>query len=458
MMLKKNDICKIKIIDQDNLGQGIGKVDGFPVFVRHAVKGDIANVLLTKVKKGYAYGRIMELISPSELRKDPDCSIYKRCGGCQLQMMDYKAQLLLKQENVANCLKRIGGCDMPNILPILKSDEIYRYRNKAQYPVGTDKNGNTVCGFFAERSHEIIKCDDCLLTPSIFSAIVGDILKWMDDENIKSYNEINNKGIIRHIFIRQAFATEQISLCIVVNSDSLPKKDSFIKIMSKYDEIKSISISVNKKKSNVIMGDEIKLIYGDMYIEDKIGDVKFQISPMSFYQINPKQTRKLYDKVAEFADLSGNETVLDLYCGIGTIGLYAASKASKLIGIEIIHDAIEDAKINQRLNNVENAYFYTGKAEEILPMLYKQGVNKADVIIVDPPRKGCDENALSTICDISPTKIVYVSCNPATLARDVKFLTENGFKLEKVQPVDMFPNTVHVETVVLMSRISGSGK
>ncbi len=452
-MLKKNDICKIKIIDQDNLGQGIGKVDGFPIFVRHAVKGDIANVLLTKVKKGYAYGRIMELIDPSKLRKKPDCLIFKRCGGCQLQMMDYEAQLLLKQKNVEDCLTRIGGCDIPNMLPILKSDEIYRYRNKAQYPVGVDKKGNTVCGFFAERSHEIIECNDCLLTPSIFSDIVRDILKWMNDENIKPYNETNGKGIVRHIFIRQAFTTGQMSLCIVVNSDNLPKKDSFIRIMSKYDGIKYISISVNKKKSNVIMGDKIKLIYGDMYIEEKIGDVKFRISPMSFYQINPKQTRKLYDKVAEFADLSGDEIVLDLYCGIGTIGLYAASRASKLIGIEIIPEAIEDAKINQKLNNVENAEFYAGKAEEILPMLYRQGVKKADVIIVDPPRKGCDENALATICDISPKKLVYVSCNPATLARDVKFLSEKGFKLEKVQPVDMFPNTVHVETVVLMSKV-----
>ncbi len=451
-MLKKNDIYKLKIIDQDNLGQGIGKVEGFPIFVRHAVKGDIVNVLLTKIKKSYAYGRIMEIIQPSELRKHPDCHIFKRCGGCQLQMMDYDAQLLLKQKNVEDCLKRIGGCDTLNMLPIIKSDEIYRYRNKAQYPVGVDKNGNTVCGFFAERSHEIIECDDCLLTPDIFSDIVDDILKWMNYENIRPYNEITGKGIIRHIFIRQAFTTGQLSLCIVINSESLPKKDSFIRAMSKYDEIKSISISVNQKKSNVIMGDKIKLIFGDMYIEDKIGDFKFRISPMSFYQINPKQTKKLYDTVTEFADLSGDEIVLDLYCGIGTIGLYAASKASKLIGIEIIPDAIEDAKINQKLNNVENAEFYTGKAEEILPKLYKQGVKKADVIIVDPPRKGCDEAALATICDISPMKLVYVSCNPATLARDVKFLMENGFKLEKVQPVDMFPNTVHVETVVLLSK------
>lgn len=318
----------------------------------------------------------MELINPSELRTCPECHIFKRCGGCQLQMMDYDAQLLLKQKNVDDCLRRIAGCNSLNMLPILKSDEIYRYRNKAQYPVGVDKNGNTVCGFFAERSHEIIECDDCLLTPDIFSAIVKDILKWMDDENIKPYNEINGKGIVRHIFIRQAFTTKQISLCIVVNSDNLPRKQSFISAMSKYDEIKSISISVNKKKSNVIMGDEIKLIFGDMYIEDKIGDVKFRISPMSFYQINPKQTKKLYDKVAEFADLSGNEIVLDLYCGIGTIGLYAASRASRLIGIEIIPDAIEDAKINQKLNNVKNADFYAGKAEEILPMLYSQGIKK----------------------------------------------------------------------------------
>ena len=452
-MFNKNDTLTIKITDQDNLGQGIGKVEGFPIFVRHAVKGDVAKIIITKAKKTYAYGRILELTEPSADRKDPDCTIYKRCGGCQLQMMTYDAQLILKQKNVEDCLKKIGGCTTLNMLPILKSDEIYRYRNKAQYPVGIDKNGNAVCGFFAERSHEIIACDDCLLTPEIFSNIVRDIIKWMNEECVSPYNESNGRGVVRHIFIRQAFTTKQLSLCLVINADGLPKKDSFLKAMAKYDMIRSISISINRKKNNVIMGDKMKLIAGDLYIEDRIGEVNFQISPMSFYQINPAQTKKLYDKVAEFANLSGNETVLDLYCGIGTIGLYAAKNAAKLIGIEIIPEAIEDAKVNQKLNGIENAEFYAGKAEEILPQLYKKGMKKADVVIVDPPRKGCDEVALSTICDITPEKLVYVSCNPATLARDVKFLCENGFKLEKVQPVDMFPNTVHVETVVLLSRV-----
>ena len=451
-MLKKNEVYRVEITDQDNLGQGIGKVDGFPLFVRHAVKGDVVDAAVTKVKKSFGFARIAEIISPSKNRKEADCDTYKRCGGCQLQLVKYDAQLEIKQNQVAECLKRIGKCTDIDIENIIPSDNIYRYRNKAQYPIGKDKDGKAVSGFFAERTHDIIPCSDCLLTPEEFSDITADILCWIDDNNISVYDEKTGKGLIRHLFIRKAFSTGDIAVCLVINGNSLPNTEGLKKMIGKYPEIRSFTVSINKNRNNVIMGNELKTIYGSEYIEDSIGDVKYRISPLSFYQINPAQTKKLYDKVIEFAEFTGNETVLDLYCGIGTISLYMARKTKSVTGIEIVPQAIEDANENKALNNIENAEFYTGKAEEVLPELYAKGLKKADVVVVDPPRKGCDETALSTICDIAPNKLIYVSCNPATLARDVKYLEENGFHVEKVQPVDMFPNTVHVETVVLMSK------
>jgi 23S rRNA (uracil1939-C5)-methyltransferase len=455
-MINKNDIFTVEITDQDELGQGIGKVEGFPLFIRHAVMGDVAKVCVTKVKKTYGYGRILEFIKKSEFRTDPACPGYKRCGGCQLQSMNYEAQLKFKQKRVEECLKRIGGCDELHMESIIASDMTLRYRNKAQYPVGTDKNGNPVCGFYAERTHDIIECEDCLLSPREFGIIVSQILKWMKQFNIKAYDERTGKGLIRHIFIRKGFTTKEILLCLVINGKKIPYtevlRDRLESIQTDEFHINGLSISENTKRSNVIMGEKTEAVYGKPYIEDYIGDIKYRISPMSFYQINPGQTKKLYDKVLEYALLNGNETVVDLYCGTGTISLYMAKKAGKVIGIEIIPEAIEDAKVNAALNNIKNAEFYVGKAEEVLPELYDGGLKQADVVVVDPPRKGCDETALKTIVDINPAKLIYVSCNPATLARDIKYLKEKGYVLEKTAPLDMFPNTTHVESIALLSR------
>ncbi len=454
-MINKNDIFTVEITDQDELGQGIGKVDGFPLFIRHGITGDVAKVCVTKTKKTYGYGRILEFIKKSEFRTDPVCPAYKRCGGCQIQSMNYEAQLAFKQKRVEECLKRIGGCEELHMESIIASDKTFRYRNKAQYPVGTDKNGEPVCGFYAERTHDIIQCDDCLLSPEEFSSIVREVLKWMKQFNIKAYDEGSGKGLIRHIFIRKGFTTKEIILCLVINGKKLTftevLRDRLESIETPEFHIIGLAVSVNTKRSNVIMGDKTEVIYGRPYIEDYIGDIKYRISPLSFYQINPGQTKKLYDKVLEYAGLTGMETVIDLYCGTGTISLYMAKKAGKVIGIEIIPEAIEDAKVNASLNNIENAEFYAGKAEEVLPKLYEGGLKHADIVVVDPPRKGCDETALKTIVDINPAKLIYVSCNPATLARDIKYLREKGYRPEKIIPVDMFPNTTHTETIALLT-------
>ena len=451
-MISKNDIFTIEITDQDDRGQGIGKTSGFPLFVRHAVTGDIVKAVVTKVKKTFGFARIVEFIEKSPYRVEPACPVYKRCGGCQLQNMDYQAQLEFKKNRVRECLRRIGGFTDIEVEDTIGADNIFRYRNKAQYPVGKDKDGKAVCGFFAERTHEIIECGDCLLSPEEFSGITASVLEWMNENNIIPYDEESGRGLVRHIFLRKGFASGETALCLIINGKKLPFADKLIEKMSAHKEITGISFCVNTRRDNVILGDKVVSIFGRDHIEDMIGDIKYNISPLSFYQVNPEQTKKLYDKAVEFASLTGTETVIDLYCGIGTIGLYAAKKAKKVYGIEIIPQAIEDAKENARLNGIENAEFFVGAAEDVLPELYKNGLKKADVVIVDPPRKGCDERTLTTISDIGPDRIVYVSCNPATLARDLKFLKEKGYEPVRVQPADMFPMSVHIETAVLLTK------
>lgn len=454
MAYQKNDMLTVQITDMGLNGEGIGKTgDGYTLFVKDTVAGDLAEVKIIKAKKQYGYGRLVRLKEASEKRAEPFCENARACGGCQLQALNYREQLLWKQEKVRNNLIRIGGFDNPEVQPVLGMKEPIRYRNKAQFPVGQDKDGNLVTGFYAGRTHSIIPCLDCQLGAEGNARILAAVLDWMKENGISAYCETTGKGLVRHCLIRTGYSTGQWMVCLVINGKKLPKSDLLVEKLTVMEGMASITYSSNSRSDNVIMGDSVTLLWGKPWIIDTIGTIRYQISPLSFYQVNPKQTEKLYGKALEYAELSGDEIVWDLYCGIGTISLFLAQKAKKVYGVEIVPQAIEDAKVNAELNHMANAEFYTGKAEEVLPHLYKTKKVYADVIVVDPPRKGCDESLLDTMLQMCPKRIVYVSCDSATLARDLKILCENGYTLEKVQPVDMFPHTVHVETVVLMTKV-----
>ncbi len=457
--MKKNDIFEVVIEDMGHTGEGIGKVDGFPLFIKDAIIGDRVSAKVMKLKKTYGYARMMEVIEPSPDRTEAKCSEHKRCGGCQIQAMNYRAQLKFKQNLVINNLKRIGGFDqevLDLVKPVIGMEDPWRYRNKAQYPVGYDREGKIITGFYSSHSHNIMACDDCLLGDSINQTILGMIKDYMVEAGVSAYDEESGKGLLRHVLIRVSRAYGSVMVCLVINGDSLPKEGLLIEKLMKLPKMTSISISVNKERSNVIMGDSAKTIWGQEVITDKIGDLVYEISPLSFFQVNPIQTKKLYDVAKDFAGLKGSEKVWDLYCGAGTIGLYFAREAEFVRGIEIVPEAIENAKANAVTNNIENVEFYVGKAEEVFTRIYNENPEaaKADVVVVDPPRKGCDEALLDTILKMSPDRMVYVSCDSATLARDLKILCQESYRIEKVQPVDLFPHTVHVETVVLLSRIT----
>lgn len=450
--LKKNDELELIIEDIGTDGEGIGHFNGFTFFVKDAVIGDKVLAKVMKLKKNYGYARLIEVLVPSDKRGEPKCQYYRQCGGCQLQALSYEEQLKFKENKIINNLKRIGGFEEIPSFPIIGMSEPYFYRNKAQFPIGVNKAGEPVTGFYAGRTHSIIENTDCALGVAENKIILEILLDFMKEYNISAYNEESGKGIVRHVLIRKGFTTKELMVCIIINAKTLPHSDILVKRLCEIEGMTSISLNVNRKKTNVILGEELISLYGPLFIRDYIGDVVFQISPLSFYQINPEQTKKLYDKVLEFADFKGDETVWDLYCGIGTISLYMAKYVKSVYGVEIVPQAIEDAKNNALQNNIDNAKFYVGKAEEVVPSLYKNEGIFADVIVVDPPRKGCDEALLDTIIKMSPKKLVYVSCDSATLARDLKILCENGFKLEKVQGVDQFAQTVHVETVCLLSK------
>ncbi len=455
-MIQKNDLVTVEITDQSSTGDGIGKADGFPLFVRHAVMGDTAEVTVTALKKSYGYARINKIIKPSIYRKEPDCPCYKRCGGCQMLSMSYEGQAVFKTNLVKQALIRIGGFKDIEVEPIEKSELIFHYRNKAQYPVGITKSGELCSGFYAGRTHEIIPNDDCLLSPPEFSDIVKSVLSWMKKYNIFSYDEKTCKGIVRHIFIRKGFRTGEIGVCIIINAKKLKFKDELVRCLNKFDYITGISYSSNMTGSNVIMGDSVICIYGNECIKDMLGSVSYSISPLSFFQINPKQAEKLYTCVKDFAGLKGGEIVWDLYCGIGSISLFMAKEAEKIVGIEVVKRAVDDAKKNAKLNGYENAEYYFGDVSEVFPTLYKQNSAKENIVIVDPPRKGCDEKTLDTLLLMRPEKIIYVSCNPSTLARDLKILCNGGYTIKRVKPFDLFPQTVHVETCVLLAKTSDS--
>ena len=457
MEFRKNDLVTLEIEDCGIDGEGIGKADGFTVFVKDAVIGDTVTAKIIKAKKNYGYGRLMEVLKPSPYRVEPKCEFARQCGGCQLQALSYDQQLVFKTNKVKGHLERIGGfTDIP-MEPIIGMDELFHYRNKAQFPVGRNKEGKIVTGFYAGRTHNIIENRDCALGVAENKEVLDRVIAHMEKYGIEPYNEATGKGLVRHVLIRYGYFTKEVMVCLILNGNKIPKEEQLVKSLCEIPGMTSITINVNKKHSNVILGEEIRLLWGQEYITDRIGDISYQISPLSFYQVNPMQTQKLYAKALEYADLHGEETVWDLYCGIGTISLFLAQKAKFVRGVEIVPAAIENAKENAKLNGLENTEFFVGKAEEVLPREYKKNGVYADVIVVDPPRKGCDETLLETMVEMNPERIVYVSCDSATLARDLKYLCERGYELRKVCPVDQFGMTIHVETVVLLSHKKPDG-
>ena len=484
MEYQKNDLVTVRIDDIGNDGEGIGKIDGYTLFVKDAVIGDIVDAKITQVKKNYGYAKLERVVTPSPFRVTPRCAFHRQCGGCQIQAMSYERQLIFKQDKIRNHLLRIGGFSGELIDEIMQQiigmAHPWHYRNKAQYPVGYDKNGNLITGFYAGRTHDIIANTDCFLGAPENKQILEAVLSYMKENHVSAYQEKTGEGLVRHILIRTGFASGEIMVCLVINGERLPADEklvekltgiSFAKAADRREEgcigneISSISLSINMERNNVIMGKTIRNLWGKDYIEDSIRvlqdtdekenkneSVTFRISPLSFYQVNPGQTEKLYNIALNYAELTGKETVWDLYCGIGTISLFLAKRAKQVYGVEIVPQAIEDAKENARINGIANAEFYVGKAEEVLPEKYeKEGIH-ADVIVVDPPRKGCDSKCLETMLAMKPERIVYVSCDSATLARDLRVLVDGGYELKKVRGVDQFGGTVHVETVCLLSK------
>lgn len=495
-MYQKNELLTVTITDIGNDGEGIGKCDGYTLFVKDAVVGDVVKARITKPKKNYAYARVEEIVTSSPFRVTPPCPVYRQCGGCQLQPLSYEQQLLYKERKVRGNLQRIGGFDeelLKKVMePIVGMDEPYRYRNKAQYPFGNTREGNPTTGFYAGRTHTIIPGTDCLLGVSENREVLEAVLAYMGEAHVKAYDETSGNGLVRHVLIRKGFSTGELMVCVVINGRELPSAERLIERLKAVKNMTSVSYCVNMKSTNVIMGTEVVTLWGGPVITDSIRiyredlrvpdgrEVTFRISPLSFYQVNPRQTEKLYSLALAYAGLTGKETVWDLYCGIGTISLFLAGDAKQVYGVEVVPQAVADAKENARRNGIENAAFFVGKAEEVLPRFYEgkkdapagaespdeavrrraedreggqSDMRHPDVIVVDPPRKGCDEACLRTMLAMQPARIVYVSCDSATLARDLRILTDGGYELKRVRPVDQFPQTVHVETVCLLSKL-----
>ena len=490
-MMRKNDIIELEITDMGVGGEGIGKADGMTFFVKDAIIGDVIRARVTKLKKSYGYGRLEALVRPSDMRVTPRCLLHRRCGGCQIQAMAPEAQLAFKEQKVRGNLIRLGGFAADFIArimePIVGMEESFRYRNKAQFPIGTDKEGNPVAGFYAARTHSIIPVEDCLLGVEENRGVLAAVLAYMRENHVRAYDETTGGGLVRHVLIRCGFTTKELMVCLIINGGSLPAAERLTERLAAIGGMKSVMVNVNQERTNVILGGETFCIWGEPYITDVIhlldcsdGDfvrtdtaVRFRISPQSFYQVNPVQTEKLYSLALEYAGLTGGETVWDLYCGIGTISLFLAQRAGKVYGVEV-------ARRNAALNGITNVEFFVGKAEEVLPKFYEeaaaepeippgeglpalpgaqsscrfahaQGSTHPDVIVVDPPRKGCDRACLDTMLKMQPERIVYVSCDSATLARDLRVLVDGGYEVRRVRAVDQFGQTVHVETVVKLS-------
>jgi len=454
--VEKNRNYIVDITGLSSEGLGVARIEGFTVFVEGALPKEQAEIKIVKVLKNYAFGKLLRTLKTAACRIEPSCGVVKRCGGCQLQHMSYEAQLQYKTQQVKDALERIGGLNGVAVHDTIGMEDPWRYRNKAQFPVGMD--GDVMIGFYANRSHEIIDTPQCSIQDAVNDNVIQTVREFIKKYDISVYDENTGKGIIRHIVTRKGFKTGEVMVCIVINGDSLPCGKALVEMLrARTDGLKSVVVNINKKKTNVILGERNIVIFGEEAIYDYIGEFKFRISPLSFFQVNPVQTEVLYGKALEYADLKGDETVFDAYCGIGTISLFLSRKAKKVYGIEIVPQAINNAKENARLNGVKNVEFLVGESEIVIPELYRKGI-KADVIVVDPPRKGCDEKLLEVITEMSPEKVVYVSCNPATLARDLKYLSERGYEVREVQPVDMFPQTSHVECVIMMTYCGSKGK
>ena len=444
-MLSKNKEYVVDIVDIGQGGVGIGKYEGFTVFVEGGLIQDKVKVRINKSKKNYAVGDIVEILEKSPFRVDRICSDdLKDCGGCQIQELDYNKQLELKTNEVKQVISRIGKLENVEIHETIGMQSPCRYRNKAQFPI-QNINGSTAIGFYKKKSHDVIPTDMCVIQHDINDKIIKIIKTYIQAYNVSIYNETTHTGVLRHLVTKVGFTTNEVMVVLVANGTNLPHLNELASVLKEnIPGFKTLVLNVNKAKTNVILGKENKVIYGNGKINDYIGDLVFEISPLSFFQVNPVQTEVLYNKALEYAELKENDTVFDIYCGIGSISLFLAQKATKVYGIEIVEDAIKDAKINAKLNNLNNVEFYVGKAEEVVPKMYSEG-KTANVVVVDPPRKGCDEKVLDTIVSMKPDRVVYVSCNPSTLARDLAYLDERGYKCVEIQPVDMFPHTMHVE-------------
>lgn len=518
---KKNDELILEIVDLGSEGEGIGRADGYALFVKGALPGEIIRARIMKTRKNFGYARMVEIIQASPDRVDPVCPVARQCGGCQLQHCSYERQLQWKQEKIVSCLRRIGGLDVrlpeaeesgsvfgqqmneknesgytessgiedyrenrtqrdtekeictkngtgndmessvgnqPVVMEaIMSMEEPFHYRNKAQFPVGYDREGRLVAGFYAGRTHQLIPQTDCLIQDPCNRIILDTILAFMEQYQISAYQEENHTGLVRHILIRVGKATGQVMVCLIINGKEIPHAEELIGRLQECEiegNITSICLNRNEDRTNRILGDEIIPLYGQTYIEDWIGTIRYRISPLSFYQVNPEQTMRLYETALEYADLQGGETVWDLYCGIGTISLFLSRKADRVCGVEIVPQAIENARENARLNQITNVEFYLGAAEEVVPDQYEKsgGELHADVVVVDPPRKGCDVKLLETVVQMEPEKIVYISCDPATLARDLKYLCGQGYELRRVRGCDMFGMSYHIETAALLSK------
>ncbi|WP_186578437.1 23S rRNA (uracil(1939)-C(5))-methyltransferase RlmD [Aquibacillus kalidii] len=445
--VEKNETIELTFEDITHDGDGVGKINGYPLFVPYALPGERAKVKVIKVKKNFGFGKLLDIDEISPERVEPPCDVYVQCGGCQLQHMSYKMQLEMKRNQVENTLRKIGHIENIPVHPTIGMDDPWRYRNKVQIPVAK-KHGELITGFYKKRSHEVIEgMDRCVITAEINDRMVEAVRRMADRLSIPAYDEKSHRGILRHIMVRTGRATEETMIVLVTRTEDIPGKDELVKELHEtYPQIKSIVQNINPNKTNVILGKKTKVLWGEEYIYDNIGDIRFAISAKSFYQVNPPQTKKLYDTALEYANLTGGETVIDAYCGIGTISLFLAKQAKKVYGVEIVPEAISDAKANAKLNNIDNAEFFVGEAEKVMPWWKDQGL-RPDVIVVDPPRKGCEEALLEAMITMKPKRIVYVSCNPSTLARDLRILEDGGYETKQVQPVDMFPQTGHIEAV-----------
>ncbi len=476
-----NEEREVVIEDIGSTGEGIGRMEGYAIFVKGALPGETVRVKVRKVGKNYGVASLEEVLAPSKDRVEPECKLAGRCGGCQLPHMDYGAQLRYKERRVKDCLERIGGLDGVSVEPIIGMENPYRYRNKAAYPVGRGGDGSAAIGFYASRSHVIVEGEDCLLQAECNRDVLRVVREFMRENGIKPYEEESHRGLVRHVYTRVGERTGDVAVCIVVNGEKLPKWENLVEMLVPL-KVTGVCLNVNRLRTNVILGEKVVSLWGRPYIEDYIGSMKYRVSPLSFYQVNPTQTEHLYEVVLEFAGLTGKETVWDLYCGIGTIGLYLAKHAKMVYGVEVVPQAVEDARVNAKMNGIRNAEFLLGAVEDVVAARHwgsgevdgggdeeggkgegdgRDGAEKrdgqADVVVLDPPRKGCEKSVLDAVAAMGAQRVVYVSCDPATLARDLKYLTEQGYGVDRVRPTDLFPFTGHVETCVLLSHKKPDG-